>query len=62
MSFPVRGRCLIINNRDFASSSQLRMDKREGSDMDVINICNVFTQLHFCCEIHTNLSGEVSEV
>jgi len=63
MTSPTRGRCLIINNRDFEAPStpdQVKLDKREGSDVDVANIVNVFTQLSFICEVHTNLTRQVS--
>jgi len=63
MTSPTRGRCLIINNRDFevpSTPDQVKLDKREGSDVDVANILNVFTQLSFICEVHTNLTSKVS--
>ncbi|KAF6028666.1 CASP2 [Bugula neritina] len=60
MTSPIRGRCLIINNRDFevpSTPDQVKLDKRKGSDVDVANIVNVFTQLSFICEVHTNLTN-----
>jgi len=63
MTSPTRGRCLIINNRNFevlSSPDKVKLDKRKGSDVDVANVLNVFTQLSFICEVHTNLSSQVS--
>jgi len=63
MTSPIRGRCLIINNRDFevpSTPDQVKLDDRQGSDVDVANVLNVFTQLSFICEVHSNLSSKVS--
>ena len=56
MSSPVRGRCLIINNKQFDNPE---MD-REGSEMDVRNISEVFQKLSFVVDqIHEDLSSQV---
>jgi len=64
MSAPVRGRCLIINNRYFdrpatPAPGQFEFQDRDGSEMDVINILNVFQQLSFDCEVKSNVSSKV---
>jgi len=64
MSAPVRGKCLIINNRYFdrpatPAPGQVQLEHRDGSEIDVVNILNVFQQLSFDCELKTNLSSEV---
>ncbi|KAF6032194.1 hypothetical protein EB796_009497 [Bugula neritina] len=63
MSAPVRGRCLIINNRYFdrpatPAPGQVQLEHRDGSEIDVMNILNVFQQLSFDCELKTNLSSK----
>jgi len=64
MSAPVRGRCLIINNRYFYRSAtlapgQIQLEHRDGSEVDVMNILNVFQQLSFDYEIKSNVSSKV---
>jgi len=54
MTTPHRGRCLIINNHYFD-----KLEKRDGSEMDVKNISRVFTDLNFVCEVKTNLTSQV---
>jgi len=63
MSAPLRGRCLIINNQNFqrpTTGDQIDLSYREGSDVDVTNVRNVFHQLNFKCDVHTDLTCKVS--
>ncbi|KAF6033402.1 CASP10 [Bugula neritina] len=53
MTAPHRGRCLIINNHYFD-----KLEKRDGSEMDVKNISRVFKDLNFVCEVKTNLTSQ----
>lgn len=63
MSSPLRGRCLIINNNRFDASTQygeIGVADRDGSEMDVKNISNVFKRLSFEVEqIHEDLTSQV---
>jgi len=66
MTAPMRGRCLVINNKDFdqqavtAPVGHPKLADRNGSEFDVMNIEKVFQQLSFHCEIKTNLTGQVT--
>ena len=63
MSTPMRGRCLVINNRYFdqqpTSPGQQKLEHRDGSEMDVKNISKVFKRLSFDCDIKTDLPAQV---
>ena len=63
MSTPMRGRCLVINNRYFdqqpTSPGQQKLEHRDGSEMDVKNISKVFERLSFDCDIKTDLPAQV---
>jgi len=64
MSAPVRGRCLIINNRHFdrpatPAPGQLKFEDRDGSEIDEENISKVFKKLSFICDMRTNLTSKV---
>jgi len=64
MSAPIRGRCLIINNRHFdrpdsPAPDQFEFEDRDGSEIDEENISKVFKKLSFICDIRTNLTSKV---
>ena len=40
-----RGLCLIINNKQFAESAELK--QRDGSDADALNLQKLFLALHY---------------
>ncbi|XP_041364768.1 caspase-3-like [Gigantopelta aegis] len=54
MNYPNRGLAVIINNRDFASHTN--MGTRTGTDQDKININNRLRVLDFTTEIYDNMS------
>lgn len=49
-----RGRCLIINNHNFTDQKA----RRTGSQVDVHNIKQLFTELHFECEVRSDLTAK----
>lgn len=51
-----RGKCIIINNRDFGGIFQTR----HGSDVDVHRMRRLFSALLFECVVHRNLEAKVS--
>lgn len=51
-----RGTVLIINNKQFINNIE---DIREGSEVDVINLKELFKQMYMNVYIHTNKSKEV---
>ncbi|XP_067826620.1 caspase-9 [Heptranchias perlo] len=53
------GCCLIINNVDFYSSSDLRC--REGSDIDCEKVQKLFQKLHFEVIVKNNLTKQMME-
>ena len=63
MSTPTRGRFLVINNKKFevpTAADQERLGDRDGSEMDVKNITNVFKRLSFKTDqVYTDLSSQV---
>ena len=58
MSRKCRGRALIINNDIFDEPSKYKL--REGSQLDVEIVNDLFTQLHFVVRCLNNLSAAVS--
>lgn len=53
----LRGRVLLINNRDFHQKIS-----RKGSDIDVINLHQLFTHMSFIVIPKTNLKAHVGIV
>lgn len=51
-----RGAVLIINNRAFINNIQ---DLREGSEVDVINLKNLYKQMYMLVDVHTDKTKEV---
>lgn len=52
-----RGKCIIINNRDFGG----RLETRHGSDVDVHRMMCLFSGFHLECEAHQNLKAKEME-
>lgn len=48
-----RGLCIIINNYNFESG----YEEREGSELDVQRMVELFSALHFKCVVHKDLSA-----
>lgn len=57
MSSPIRGRALVINNKNFIST---KLRQRVGSDADVMNITGLLTALMFELTVATDLSAQVN--
>ena len=54
MSYPNRGKALIINNRVF--DRRLNLGERSGTDVDAIAIHQRFSEMGFEVEVFNNLS------
>lgn len=55
MSYPKRGRAVIINNKNFRGDD----GRREGSDVDVRNISRLFFELKFETRKLQDLTAQV---
>jgi len=53
---PIRGRALIINNVNFDGTALAR---RDGSDVDVVNMEAMLQEFNFEVEIKSNLTATV---
>lgn len=51
-----RGVCLILSNKNYSDPENIR----HGTEKDVDNMQQLFSQLHFCIETRTDLSKNVS--
>lgn len=53
-----RGLFVIINNRDFLPGSGFENDPRNGTDVDCKQMKELFTELGFQVEVHTNVTTQ----
>jgi len=51
-----RGLCIVISNKNFSPPSQL--NRRVGSEHDMLMLRQIFTQLGFEVAIHTDVTAE----
>ena len=49
-----KGLAYVLNN------SKLKNKKRQGSEVDLTNICHVLQELGYVLQVHTNLTAGVS--
>jgi len=51
-----RGHAIVISNRYFLKDN---LEVRDGAEFDEVNICSLFTRLHFNVCLHSNKTAEV---
>ena len=60
MDRQVRGKCLIINIVNFVNA-RVHLTTRTGADADSSNLRDLFTQLRFQVEVHSDLTAQTME-
>jgi len=51
-----RGHAIVISNRYFIKDN---LEVRDGAEFDEVNICNLFSKLHFSVHLHSNQTAKV---
>lgn len=52
----IRGRCVIFNYSNFNDSKESQSKVREGSEVDVTNLCQTFSKLNYKIIVHQDLT------